>query len=114
MVKTAGAKIHPIPTYPEEGYHYAKRERIIAEINEHTRAIICTNPGNPTGVVLSYEELRLMVDIAKEYNLFLIGDEAYREFTYENAPLQSLGEFVDAAENVVVIDTVSKYCCHRL
>jgi aspartate aminotransferase len=108
MVNLTGGKIHPVPTTPEEGYHYADRAKIEAEINEHTRAIMVTNPGNPTGVVLTPEEMRLMVDIAKEHNLFIIGDEAYREFVYAGEPLQSLGQFEDAAENVIVVDTVSK------
>ena len=108
MVNLTGASIHPISTTPEEGYHYADRATIEKEINEHTRAIIVTNPGNPTGVVLTPEEMRLMVDIAKEHDLFIIGDEAYREFVYAGEPLQSLGQFEDAAENVIVIDTVSK------
>ena len=108
MVRTCGASIHPIPTSPEEGYRYAVRERIEAEINEHTRAIMVTNPGNPTGVVLTPDEMRMMCDIAKEHELFIIGDEAYREFVYAGEPLQSMGQFDDAPENVVVIDTVSK------
>ena len=108
MVRTCGASIHPIPTCPEDGYHYADRAKVEAEINEHTRAIMVTNPGNPTGVVLTPEEMRMMCDIAKEHNLFIIGDEAYREFVYGGEPLQSMGEFADAADNVVVIDTVSK------
>ena len=108
MVNLTGGVIHPIPTTPEEGYHYADRARIEKEINEHTRAIMVTNPGNPTGVVLTPEEMRLMVDIAKEHDLFIIGDEAYREFVYAGEPLQSLGQFEDAADNVIVIDTVSK------
>ena len=108
MVNTCGAHIHPISTCPEEGYHYADREKVEKEINEHTRAIMVTNPGNPTGVVLTPEEMRMMCDIAKEHNLFIIGDEAYREFVYGGEPLQSMGEFADAADNVVVIDTVSK------
>ena len=108
MVNTTGASIHPIPTSPEEGYRYADRAKIEAQINEHTRAIVCTNTGNPTGVVLTPEEQRLMCDIAKEHNLFIIGDEAYREFVYAGEPLQSFGEYADAAENVIVIDTVSK------
>ena len=108
MVCTCGASIHPIPTSPEEGYHYADRKKVEAEINEHTRAIMCTNPGNPTGSVLTPDEMRMMVDVAKAHDLFIIGDEAYREFVYAGKPLQSLGEFADAAENVVVIDSVSK------
>ena len=70
--------------------------------------IMVTNPGNPTGAVLTPEEMRMMVDIAKEHDLFIIGDEAYREFVYAGEPLQSMGQFDDAAENVIVIDTVSK------
>lgn len=108
MVHTVGATIRTVPTYAKDGYHYANRELIESGITERTRAIMCTNPGNPTGTVLTHEEMRMMVDIAKEHNLFIIGDEAYREFVYDGGPLQSLGEFVDAPDNVVVIDTVSK------
>ena len=108
MVNLTGGHIHPIHTTPEEGYHYADRAKIEAEINEHTRAIMVTNPGNPTGAVLTPEEMRMMVDIAKAHDLFIIGDEAYREFVYAGEPLQSMGQFEDAAENVIVIDTVSK------
>jgi aspartate aminotransferase len=108
MVATCGAHIHPIPTSPEEGYHYADREKIEREINEHTRAIVVTNPGNPTGAVLTHDEMRMIVDLAKEHNLFVIGDEAYREFVYAGEPLQSMGEFDDAPDNVILADTVSK------
>ena len=74
MAYTCGAKIHPIPTSPHDGYHYADRAKVEAEINEHTRAIMVTNPGNPTGCVLTPEEMRMMVDIAKAHDLFIIGD----------------------------------------
>ena len=108
FVSVTGGVIRPIPTTPEEGYRYADRARIEPLINEHTRAILVTNPGNPTGVVLTPEEMRMLVDVAKEHGLFIIGDEAYREFVYAGEPLQSMGQFADAAENVIVIDTVSK------
>ena len=108
MVATCGAWIHPIPTSPEEGYHYADREKIEREINDRTRAIVVTNPGNPTGAVLTHDEMAMIVDVAKKHKLFVIGDEAYREFVYAGEPLQSMGEFADAAENVILADTVSK------
>ncbi len=108
MINLCGAVIHGVPTCPEEGYHYADRAKIEACINEHTRAILCTNPGNPTGTVLTAEEMRMLVDVAKEHDLFLIGDEAYREFVYAGEPLQSFGSYADAGENIIVIDTVSK------
>ena len=107
-VTLAGASIRPIPTRVEEGYFYADRARIEACINEKTRAIFITNPGNPTGVVLSKDELQLMLDIAKEHDLFLICDEVYREFVYAGEPLLSGLQFPGYEDNVVVIDSVSK------
>ena len=103
-----GGSIKPIPTSPEEGYRYASRERIEPLINEHTRGIMVTNPGNPTGVVLTHEEMQTIVDIVKEHDLFLVADEVYREFVYGGEPLASMAQFDDAAENVVVVDSISK------
>jgi aspartate aminotransferase len=92
----------------EEDYFYADRAKIEACINEHTRAIFVTNPGNPTGSILSPEQLKLMLDIAKEHDLFLICDEVYREFVYAGEPLLSALQYPGYEENVVVIDSVSK------
>ena len=108
FVRVTGAAIRPIPTSPEEGYRFASREKIEPLINEHTRAILMTNPGNPTGVVLRPEERRLMADIAKEHDLFLVSDEIYRELVYGGEKPSSMLEYTDAAENVIVVDSVSK------
>lgn len=108
FVRATGATIRPLTTHAEEGYKFAIRERIEPLINEHTRAILFTNPGNPTGTVLTPEELRLMADIAKEHNLFLIGDEVYREFVYGGEPLETIGQFEDINDNAIIIDSVSK------
>ena len=109
FISAAGGKICPLPTYPEEGYRYAVRERIENLINDRTRAILITNPGNPTGVVLDEEEMRLIADIAKEHDLFLISDEVYREFCYNDSGcIPSMGRFTDMPENLILIDSVSK------
>ena len=108
FVRSTGGVIRPIPTTVEEGYRYADRAKIEPLINAHTRAILITNPGNPTGVVLSAAERRLMVDIAREHDLFLISDEVYREIVYGAEAPSSMLEFADAAENVAVVDSVSK------
>lgn len=108
FVRVTGAAIRPIPTSPEEGYRFASREKIEPLINEHTRAILMTNPGNPTGVVLRPEERRLLADIAKEHDLFLVSDEVYRELVYGGEKPSSMLEYTDAAENVIVVDSVSK------
>lgn len=107
-VNLSGASIRPIPTCPEEGYRYAVRERVEACINAHTRAILITNPGNPTGNVLTHDELKLMLDVAREHELFIICDEVYREFVYADGPLVSALQLEGYEDNVVVLDSVSK------
>ena len=109
FVHAAGGVIRALPTYPEEGYRYADRARIESLITKNTRAILITNPGNPTGVVLSEEEMRMIADIAKKHDLFLICDEVYREFCYNDAHgIPCMARFEDIAENLVTIDSVSK------
>lgn len=107
-ITLAGASVRPIPTDPADGYRYAVRERVEPLINEHTRAIFITNPGNPTGTVLTHSELQLMLDIAREHDLFLICDEVYREFVYRDEPLVSALQFEGYEDNVVIVDSVSK------
>ena len=108
FIRSAGGKICPVHTKPEEGYRYATREQVEPLINERTRAILVTNPGNPTGTILTPEELRLMADIAKEHDLFLICDEVYREFIYDGGELTTAASFRDMDENLILIDSVSK------
>ena len=109
FVHAAGGVIRALPTNPWEGYRYAKRERIESLITKNTRAIMITNPGNPTGVVLDQDEMRMIADIAKKHNLFLICDEVYREFCYDDKfGVPTMAHFRDIDDNLVIIDSVSK------
>ena len=108
FIHAAGGVVCPVPTKPEEGYRYADREKFESRINERTRAILLTTPGNPTGVALTREEMAMFKDLAKEHNLYLICDEVYREFAYETDELLTMLSFADAADNVVIVDSVSK------
>ena len=105
---SAGGKVVPITTKAEEGYHYAKREQIEPLITEKTKAICCINPGNPTGTVLTKEEMQLIGDIAKEHDLWIIADEVYREFAYDGREAVSFGQVKDVEDRVIIIDSVSK------
>ena len=109
FISAAGGVIRPLCTRPENGYRYADRQLFEDLINENTRAILITNPGNPTGVVLSEEEMRMIADVAKEHDLYLISDEVYREFCYDDSgKIPCMGHFSDIADNLVLIDSVSK------
>ena len=109
FVHAAGGVIRALPTNPWDGYRYADRARIESLITPNTRAIMITNPGNPTGVVLDQKEMRMIADIAKKHNLFLICDEVYREFCYDDKfGVPTMARFRDIDENLVIIDSVSK------
>ena len=109
FVHAAGGVIRALPTNPWEGYRYADRQRIESLITPNTRAIMITNPGNPTGVVLDQDEMRMIADIAKKHNLFLICDEVYREFCYDDKfGVPTMAHYRDIDDNLVIIDSVSK------
>lgn len=108
FITTAGASIHPLHTKPEEGYFFADRAKIEACITSKTKAIMITNPGNPTGTCLTREEMKMILDVAAEHDLYLIADEVYREFAYETGELLSFLQFGYGYENLILIDSVSK------
>ena len=103
-------KTKPVTTCAEDGYRIDINQ-VRDAITERTRAITIPSPGNPTGLVLTQDELQALVDLCREHNLFYISDEVYRDFVYNlpegvRAP-SSLSCHGDL-EHVVVIDSVSK------
>ena len=104
----ARTKVVPFQTKAEEGFHLPTKEEIISKITNKTRAILISNPGNPTGVVYTKEEIRMLGDIAKEYDIYLIADEVYREFVYDGLQYTSALYLEDILDRVVLIDSVSK------
>ncbi len=108
FVGQAGGSIVPIPTTAEDGYRYADRAKIEGCLSPRSRAICVVNPGNPTGRVLTREEIRMICDIAVKNDLYIVADEVYREFVYDGLEMTSFGEVKEAAQNVIIVDSVSK------
>lgn len=100
--------IKPITTKAEDGFHLPSKEEIVSRIDEKTRAILLSNPGNPTGVVYTDKEIQMIADIAKENNLWIIADEVYREFVYDGLEYTSFGNVKEIEDRVLIIDSVSK------
>ena len=101
-------KVSPITTSAEDGFHLPNRETIEELIKPKTKAIMLSNPGNPTGVVYTKEEVEMLSSLAKEYNLFIIADEVYREFVYDGLEFTSFGNMKDIQDRVIIVDSVSK------
>jgi len=109
----ADVKIVPLTLDVTDGYRLPPTKAIEAKITGKTRAILLCSPNNPTGTVYTPEELERVAAIVKKHDLFLIGDEVYKEFVYDGIRHKSLLEYEDIKERVIVADSISKRfsCC---
>ncbi|PKK39254.1 Aspartate aminotransferase [Clostridiaceae bacterium JG1575] len=104
----AQAHLKPLTTKAEDGFHLPSKEAVEALITERTKGILISNPGNPTGVVYTEEEIRMLTAICLEHDLTFIVDEVYREFTYDGLKFFSPFQIPEALEHLILIDSVSK------
>lgn len=108
FAQSAGIVIQPVTSFIETGFALPLVEDFEKLINERTKAILICNPGNPTGYLYSREELEQLRVLVRDYDLFLIADEVYREFCYdENKPF-SVMNLEEIEQNTILIDSVSK------
>jgi aspartate aminotransferase len=103
----AGINVVPVTSYIENGFALPPISEFEKVITNKTKAIIISNPNNPTGTLYTAQELEDLKTICLKNNLYLLSDEAYREFCYD-------GEYISAMhlkgleEHVVLLDTISK------
>lgn len=106
--QSVNIEVNPITTKAENGFHLPSKEEIVSRINDKTRAILLSNPGNPTGAIYTTEELHMIAEIAKENDLWIVSDEVYREFVYDGLEYTSFGNIKEVEDRVIIIDSVSK------
>ena len=106
--QAVNVSVIPMLTKAEEGFHLPSASEIEKLITPKTRAIMVSNPGNPTGAIYTEEEVNMLADIAKKHDLYIISDEVYREFVYDGLKFTSFGHMKHIADRVVIIDSVSK------
>jgi|TARA_B100001971_G_scaffold213762_1_gene248141 aspartate/methionine/tyrosine aminotransferase len=82
VVRLAGGV--PIRVRAEEshGHFSVRKDAIEAKVTQRTKAILVNNPWNPTGTVMTADELNYLVDLAEAYDLVLIVDEIYEKITF--------------------------------
>jgi histidinol-phosphate aminotransferase len=100
---TLGLQTKKVPLTEQ---HRAKPEALLSAVTDETRAVILSNPNNPTGTYLTLQEVRDLADALPE-NVFLILDEAYQEFVSDPA-YHGSHELALERENVVCVRTFSK------
>jgi len=96
-----------VPTLEESGFRL-DIERINDAVTEKTKAILFSDPNNPTGSVYSYEELEAVAEMARKNNLIIITDEAYEYFTFDGYQHHSIASFPGMKERVISAFTFTK------
>ena len=104
----SGVKIVPVISKIEDNFALPKIEDFEKLITNKTKAILICNPGNPTGYLYSKEEIEKLKKIVLKYDLFLIADEVYREFTYDGLKHTSVMSLDGLEQHSIIIDSVSK------
>lgn len=104
----ANIRLVPVRTRAEEGFHLPPDQELQKAVSPRTRAMLICSPNNPTGTVLTPEELERVAYFVEKNDLFLIADEVYKEFTYDGRRHTSVLELPAIAQRVIVVDSISK------
>ena len=83
-------------------------EHLREHITPRSKALIINSPCNPTGHMLSSEEIEAIATLALEEDLYIISDEIYEKLNFDGRPAVSLASLPDIADRVIIINGMSK------
>ena len=104
----SGVTIVPVISKIEDNFALPDISEFEKLITPKTKAILICNPGNPSGYLYSKKEIQTLAAIVKKHDLFLVADEVYREFTYDDVKHYSILEEPGMDQYAIIIDSVSK------
>ena len=105
MADIQSLELQYFPTCAAEGF-VPRAEHVEPHITETSKLLILNSPSNPTGAVISGDELSDLVQLARKHDLWIIADEVYDAISYGD-PLVSAGTFNDDGR-IVLIYSFSK------
>ena len=106
---SSDVKVIPVISGIENGFALPAIADFEKLITPKTKAILICNPGNPTGYLYSEAEINQLAELVKKHDLFLIADEVYREFIYDDTDKHySVMNIKGIEQNAIMIDSVSK------
>lgn len=106
LVAASGATFVPVPTLPEDGFHVTAKQ-IEAAITPRSRVLLLNTPSNPTGAVLSQNEIDEIGEVCERHDLWIIVDEVYADLTY-GAPFCSPFDRPHLRHRTLAVSSISK------
>ncbi len=107
QILMAGGVIVPVSTYEEDKFHI-KAQAIEEAITPKTKLVIINSPSNPTGAVLSRNELVEIGEVIKKHNLTVLSDEPYEKLIYDGIEHVSMASLPGMRDHVITINSFSK------
>ena len=108
VIAMAGAHRVAVPLVPDGRGFALDVDAVRAAITPRTKAIIVNSPHNPTGMVLSDEELRALAAVAVEADLLVVSDEVYERLTFDGREHLPIGSYPGMAQRTVTISSAAK------
>ena len=107
IVEVCGGVAIPVPTKSENDFKLTCDD-IEQYVTERTKAIVFPYPNNPTGAIMTAQELKEISKVIIKHNLFVISDEIYSELTYTSQGHTSIAAIDNMQERTIVINGFSK------
>jgi len=107
MVGYMGAKKVQVPLYEENEFRMTPKE-VKERITSDTKMIIINSPQNPTGAVLTEDDIKAIAEIAADNDIYILSDEIYSKMYYDGLEHNSPSYRDECNERTIIIDGFSK------
>jgi aspartate aminotransferase len=107
MIRVAGGIPVPIPLLEENQFSF-DLDVFDARISDRTKLIVLNSPGNPTGGVIPFEDLKHIAEQACRHNCWVLSDEIYMQLVYDGMRVRSITEVDGMLERTLILDGFSK------
>lgn len=107
-IKVCGAKPVKVPIKEENSFRLSPKD-ILDKISKNTRLIILNSPSNPTGAVMTADEIKEIANIAEEKDIYILSDEIYSRMIYDHDVLFRSPSFLDICKKrTIILNGLSK------
>jgi arginine:pyruvate transaminase len=107
LIRATGAAVIPVPLRPEAGFRM-QAEDVAARVTPRSRILFLNSPHNPTGAVLTREDLASLCHLAAAHDLWVLCDEVYEDLCFPGVTFASPLDLPDYADRVIVASSISK------
>ena len=106
VIAASGARMAPVPLHPEKRFHL-QAEDLARAVTSRSRVLLLNTPHNPTGAVLTVDEIAAIGEVCRAYDLWIVCDEVYEELIFGKA-FASPFDDPALAERTIVVSSISK------